>query len=197
MKRLLAILGILGLIGLGFYSGFRLSKLGHFDTHTIESKNVLLKEVKDVMKLITVEGYFSEVYDYKDYWLTDWRPFTKKALIRVKAKVSIGYDLEDIVFEADDSAKVIYITGLPKPEILSIDHDLDYYDLQEGSFNSFKAEDYNKLNARAKAFIETQVYEGELFESAQQQILDVQKVVRALADAQGWSVEFQNSSISG
>ncbi|MBK9982670.1 MAG: DUF4230 domain-containing protein [Saprospiraceae bacterium] len=45
------------------------------------------------------------------------------------------------------------ISGMPPAEILSVDHDLDYYDLSEGFFNSFSTEDYNKINADAKDFV--------------------------------------------
>ena len=58
-----------------------------------EQSQVLMEKIKTVAKLVTVEGYFSEVYDYQDYWNYDVSMFRKKALIRVKAKVSVGYDL--------------------------------------------------------------------------------------------------------
>ena len=48
-----------------------------------EQSQVLLEKVKNVYKLVTVEGHFSEVYTYEDYWAYDFSPFRKKALIRV------------------------------------------------------------------------------------------------------------------
>ena len=107
-----------------------------------ESAQVLLERVQTVAKLITVEGYFSEVYDYKDYYAYNLSPFRKKALIRVKAKVSVGYDLSRVEFETRPDEKVIIVRNLPEPEILSIDHDLDYYDISQGMFNSFSAQDH-------------------------------------------------------
>lgn len=121
------------------------------------------------MKLITVEGYFSEVYDYKDYYYADWKPFTKKALVRVQAKVSVGYDMEAVTFRADESGKTIVIENMPEPEILSLDHDIDYYDIQQGAFNTFTEDDYNKLNKGAKDFIKAQVADSPLYERAAKQ----------------------------
>ena len=190
MKYLLSIIGILALLAAGVFVGVRFGSQSWFATHETEKSTVLLQEIKDVMKLVTIEGYFSEVYDYKDYYWADWKPFSKKALIRVKAKVSIGYDLEQMTFRADGLTKTIYITGLPKPELLSIDHDLDYYDLQEGSFNSFSTEDYNTLNKRAKDFITSKVEDSELYDRAEEQISDVQAMVESMVVGQGWRVIF-------
>ena len=114
-----------------------------------EQSNVLLEKIETVAKLVSVEGFFSEIYSYKD----DWEPvpnpiyspkFSKKALIIVKAKVSVGYDLEKMSIEADHARKVIRISNIPEPEIISIEHDQKYYDMEESSFNSF-----NKFNTWA------------------------------------------------
>ena len=51
-----------------------------------EESQVLLEHIKNVTKLITVEGYFSEIYseeDTKNYYLFS---STKRVLIKVKAK---------------------------------------------------------------------------------------------------------------
>lgn len=115
-----------------------------------ENSTVLLERIKQVAKLVTVEGYFSEIYDYKDYYGYDLSFFRKKALLRVKAKVSVDYDLEKMKITALPDTRTIRINGIPPAEILSIEHDLDYYDLQEGLFNSFSPEDHSKLNANAR-----------------------------------------------
>ncbi len=94
-----------------------------------ENGVVLLERIKQVAKLITVEGYFSEIYDYQDYYGYDLSIFRKKALIRVKAKVSVGYDLEKMKVTSDAATKTIHLSGIPPAEILSIEHDLDYYDV--------------------------------------------------------------------
>ncbi|NUO03717.1 MAG: DUF4230 domain-containing protein, partial [Saprospiraceae bacterium] len=61
-----------------------------------ESASILLEKIRTVVKLTTVEGEFSEIYNYNEYsgyftWLWD-----KKALIRVHAVVSAGYDLTNL-----------------------------------------------------------------------------------------------------
>ena len=128
MKKFFWIALILLAFGLGFYlaSGTWLPSFKHYND---EQGAVLLERIEKVAKLVTVDGYFSEVYNYKDYYGYDWSIFRKKALIRVKAHVLAGYNLDQIKIDANSANHTITLSQLPKPEILSIDHDLDYYDL--------------------------------------------------------------------
>ncbi len=170
---------------------------GFFKSKKEETATVLIQSIKKVTKLIAVEGYFSEIYSYKDYYGIDMFLFQKKALIRVKAKVSMGYDLEKLKIEAKTSEKKIIIGPLPKPQILSIDHDLDYYDVTEGTFNSFNADDYNKLNKQAKDFIIGKIGESDLSKKAEEQKNDVMNTIRTMVEAVGWKVEFVTDNFSG
>jgi hypothetical protein len=156
-----------------------------------ENGVVLLERIKQVAKLITVEGYFSEIYDYQDYYGYDLSFFRKKALIRVKAKVSVGYDLEKMKVTSDVATKTIHLSGIPPAEILSIEHDLDYYDVQEGFFNEFSTEDYNKLNAKAKEFIRKKALESDLIKNATTQRNSLLETMRFMAESMGWKLEVE------
>ncbi|MBK9982671.1 MAG: DUF4230 domain-containing protein [Saprospiraceae bacterium] len=61
-----------------------------------------LEKIRTVCKLVTAEGEFSEIYSYKESKWFDVSFLSKKALIRVKAKVSVGYDLSKIKVEPDE-----------------------------------------------------------------------------------------------
>jgi hypothetical protein len=159
-----------------------------------EQSQVLLERMEKVAKLITVEGYFSEIYDYQDYWRFDWLPFQKKALLRVKAKVSVGYDLSKMHIQALPEEKRFIISDLPDPEILSIDHDVDYYDITQGVFNSFKEADYNLMNRNAKKIIEEQALKSDLMLNAEKQAADILDLIRFMVESAGWSMEFRPRS---
>lgn len=152
---------------------------------------VLLERIKQVAKLVTVEGYFSEIYDYKDYYGYDLSLFRKKALIRVKAKVSVGYDLEKMKVTSDPTTQTIRLSGIPAAEILSIEHDLDYYDVQEGFFNEFSTEDYDKLNASAKEFIRKKALESDLVKTATTQRNSLLETMRFMTESMGWKLEVE------
>ncbi len=178
-----------GIFGLGVWMTHRFYQ--KLETKEQESGQVLLEKIKTVAKMITVEGYFSEIYDYEDYWGYDLSIFKKKALLRVKAKVSAGYDLSNMTIEANSGKKKIVISNIPDPEILSIDHDVDYYDLQEGIFNNFTAEDYTKLQVSAKDFIEQKAKESDLFLAAEEQSGQMLDMIRFIVESAGWTLEFR------
>jgi len=194
-KKALIIVGLLLFFGLGVFVA------RYYFTFKVEQKveekaEVLLERVKTVAKLVTVEGYFSEIYNYKDYWGYDWPIFRKKALMRVKAKVSIGYDLGKMKIDAIEEQRKIVLSNLPKAEIISIEHDIDYYDLSQGAFNSFSEEDYNKLNKDAKEYIRAKVQESELFDQAEEQGNEMIELIRFMTESAGWTVEVRGRNLT-
>ena len=155
---------------------------------------VLLEKIKTVAKLVTVEGYFSELYNYKDYVGYDWWIFRKKAILRVQAKVSVGYDLTNLEIDVAPDEKKLIVRNIPAdPEVISIEHDIDYYDLSEGTFNVFDEKDYTQLNKDARDFIVIKAEESDLIEKARAQGVQILDVIRFMAENAGYQVEFQNA----
>jgi hypothetical protein len=155
-----------------------------------QQAQTLLERIETVAKLITVEGYFSEVYSYNDYWKYDWPGFQKKALLRVKAKVSVGYDLTKMTITVETDRKRLLVSQLPDPEILSIDHDIDYYDISEGVFNSFSEADYSRMSSNAKKIIREQALKSDLMLNAAAQGTDMLDIIRDMVESAGWRMEF-------
>lgn len=191
-RKIIIGIGLTAVLIAGFWIGRSLYRQREAETAQVQSQ-VLLERIENVAKLITVEGYFSEIYDFKDYWRFDWAPFQRKALLRVKAKVSVGYDLSKMEVKARPEEKLIVISNLPDPEILSIDHDLDYYDISEGVFTSFKAADYTRMSQGAKAAIEQQALKSDLLLSAEKQAGDLLDLMRFMVESAGWRLEFERA----
>jgi hypothetical protein len=160
----------------------------------VENASVLLEKIQTVAKLSTVEGQFSEVYNYSEYQGYFSFLWDKKVLVRVRATVSAGYDLEQMQFEADAATKTLRMSPLPPPQILSIDHNLDYYDISEGIFESFSPEDYNRINQRAKDLIREQAEKSNLLPSAQAQADKMLDLVRFMVESAGWKLEVRSAS---
>lgn len=91
------------------------------------SSTVILKEVKKVMKLVSIEGNFSELMNYSDFETIDFPGFRKKAIVKVDAKVLYGFDLERLKFDVDEEKKTMTLGVLPKPQIIAIETDISYY----------------------------------------------------------------------
>jgi len=184
--KYLFFIALLAVIALGIWKFKHL--FSPSQVNVISSKEIILERMEKVNKLITLEAYYSEVYDYKDYYYYDFSPFRKKALIRIKAKVSVGYNFENIHMEAEEESKTVTIFGIPDPEILSIDHDLDYYDLSQGTFNSFTEEDYNKMNKNAKDFIREKAQDKAVFDQAAEKKDELIEMFQWMLEAAGWKL---------
>jgi hypothetical protein len=114
--------------------------------------------------------------------------FTKKASLRVKGKVLVGYNMADIRVKADSTNRTITLSNLPHPEILSIDHDIEYRDLEESWFNTFTTADYTLLNKNAKAALREKALESRLLDEAQLEGNQMIDVIRFMTEAAGWTL---------
>ena len=185
-KRLLLAAALTGMFLLGGWLVYRFMVPKN---HPVESATVLLEKIRAVVKLTTVEGEFSEIYNYSEYsgyfsWFWD-----KKALVRVHAVVAAGYDLGNLRIEADSARRILRIGPVPEPQILSIDHSLDYYDVSTGLFTSFSPEDYNRMNQKAKDLIREQALKSNLLPAAREQAGKIFELIRFMAESTGWQVE--------
>ena len=93
------------------------------------SQAVVLKEkIRQVCKLISVEGDFAEIYHYesvKDKFF-DILLGKKKALILIDAKAHVGFNLSKITIETDENKKLLKLLHFPQPELLTIETDFKY-----------------------------------------------------------------------
>ncbi|MCB0515592.1 MAG: DUF4230 domain-containing protein [Chitinophagales bacterium] len=175
---------------LGIVLGYGLGKMKpFFSTQKQESSTVLLEKIRKVLQLVTVEASYSNIYTYKDFYGFDVSPLRKKAILKINAKVLVGYDLEKLNFTLDESNHILYLNALPQAEVLSIDPDISYYDISEGYFNSFNEAELTKLNAQAKERIRTEVHNSsDVLDSARNQAEDLLLTLQTIAQAAGWEV---------
>ncbi|MBT8184096.1 MAG: DUF4230 domain-containing protein, partial [Eudoraea sp.] len=153
---------------------------------------VLLERIKSVCKLITVEGDFAEIYKYentKERFLS-LVSSKKKALIVINAKAQIGYDLNKLMMHADEGKKKIILTNFPKPEILSIVPDLEFYDIKNGLFNTFNPDDLTALNQEAKEHIREKIPQSGLMDTAGREALEAVLLIEKLVETIGWKLDY-------
>ena len=191
MKKIKYIVILTAFILTVFFAWWMGFKSSMFKKYEQENATVILDRIEKVVKLVAVEGNISEIYDYKDYYSFDIAPFRKKALVRVNAKVSAGYDFEKMTVEVDEGSKKITIKNFPEADILSIDHNLDYYDITQGTFNKFTNADYNKINSRAKSFVAEKAKDSGLLNAAEEQKQELLEMIKFLVQGGGWSLEVE------
>ncbi len=151
---------------------------------------LLLEKIKQVCKLITVEGEFSEIFTHRDERNLFFKLLQteKKALLIVKAKVLIGFDLTKTNIEINAKTRQVKLSLFPEPEILSIDSDLEYYDVQKGIINKFSETDLTNLNKKSKDFIREKVERSHLITIAKNQANETISVIQQLIESVGWEL---------
>nr|WP_319268035.1 DUF4230 domain-containing protein [uncultured Draconibacterium sp.] len=181
-----------GITGTLYYYKNRTEKQLH------DQSVILLDKIKQVCKLITVEGEFSELYTHRDEKQLFFKLFQteKKALLIVKAKVMIGFDLTKINFDLNPQKKLVHLSRFPEPEILSIDSDLEYYDIQKGIINKINATDLTNMNKRSKEFIREKVEQSHLVQIAKNQASDTIGIVRQLIESVGWEFTAEHQKLN-
>ena len=163
--------------------------------HVEKDSKVLLEKINKVYKMVVVEGEFADIVSHKEYYGVDFPGFRKRALIKVKAKVSVGYDLNQLKVSLDQNSKTMHIANLPEPEILAIDTDLNYYDLENGMFNSFTPSELTKLQQEAKDTIKKQALNSKMMQTAREQASEMFGLITDLASESGWKVVYDNATV--
>ena len=153
---------------------------------------VILDRIKSVCKLVSVEGDFAEIYRYeniKDGFMSILSS-KKKALVVINAKAQIGYDLKKLKMTADTNRKKIVLSEFPEPEILSIEPDIQFYDVKNGLFNSFSPEDLTALNQNAKEHIRDKIPESGLIDTAKKEALQAVLLIEKIVETIGWKLDY-------
>ncbi|MEN8789308.1 MAG: DUF4230 domain-containing protein [Flavobacteriaceae bacterium] len=171
------------------YSFFRRKQRKDLTKH---QSTVLLERMKKVCQLITVEGDFAEIYKYestREHFMS-LISSKKKALIVINAKARIGFDLKRILMHADTANRKILLTNFPQPEILSIEPELEFYDIKNGLFNAFTPDDLTALNKEAKSHIQEKIPESGLMETARREAMEAVLIMEKLVETIGWKLDY-------
>ncbi|WP_394747471.1 DUF4230 domain-containing protein [Spongiimicrobium salis] len=198
MSDITAILlgGVLGAIGM--YWLFNFFRQKKEKERTEQQSVILLEKIKTVCKLISVEGDFTEIYTYentKELFLSLFSS-KKKALIVVKAKAHIGYDLKKVQIKAHPETKKVSLMHFPQPEILSVAPELQFYDIKNGLFNSFSPDDLTSLNQEVKSYITEKIPESGLMETAQREALETILIMEKIVETIGWKLDYSALALS-
>jgi len=159
---------------------------------TLHQSTVLLEKIRSVSKLVSVEGEFAEIYKYentKERFLS-LVTSKKKALIVINAKAQIGYDLKKVEITSEVDNKRIILTNFPQPEILSIEPELEFYDIKNGMFNSFSPDDLTTLNNEAKNHIREKIPDSGLMETARKEALQAVLLIESIVATIGWELDY-------
>lgn len=177
------------------YSLFRIKRRKELTEH---QSTIILEKIKSVCKLISVEGDFAEIYRYenKREHFMSLLSSKKKALIVINAKAQIGYDLKKVLMHADTDKKKIILSNFPQPEVLSIEPELEFYDIKNGFFNTFTPDDLTSLNQEAKKHVMEKIPESGLMDTARREALEAVLLIEKIVETIGWKLDYSALELS-
>ncbi|MBT0607545.1 DUF4230 domain-containing protein [Aequorivita echinoideorum] len=167
------------------------------DREQLEANTALIqREIKNVGKLIVTEGSYAQVYSYSDSrdLMFGLVPSKKGALIVVNAKATIAYDLSKVNKIVDENTRTVTITDIPEPE-LSINPNIQYYDISQQYFNQFTASDYNKIKSRIEKSLRKKIEESELRTNAENRLISELQKIYILTNSMGWTLRYNSKVV--
>lgn len=160
------------------------------------NSSIIQEQIKNVGKLVVVEGHFSQVLNYKNTRQNYLRifPANKKALVIINSKVTISYDMRLLETEVDESAKKVVIYSIPEEEV-NIYPEIEYYDISQDYFNQFTAEDYNKIKTTVHNIIKEKVDQSDLRLRAKDNFIAELQKIFILTNSMGWTLVYNDLPI--
>ncbi len=151
------------------------------ESHTV------VEGVKRVFKIVLAEGQLNEIYNYENTKkLLKFIPSTKKALVIVRARVLIGYDVKKCRWEIDEEQKRVRLLEFPKPEIFSVETDFNYYYFEDDLFNFIGRSDLQKIQELAKEQVKKAALKSGLMKIAADQM---KLLLGEVVSANHWQLE--------
>lgn len=142
--------------------------------------------VNNVLKLATVEIEVSDVLrveEVKTFVIVD---LPKSAILRVKGRVSGGFDLSrGSSVKADEAARRLRVT-LPRASILSVDPVVEWFDEQSGWLNPITPGDRTRWLAWARLSVVAAARRAGIVSKSEERAT---VLVREAAAAYGWTAE--------
>jgi hypothetical protein len=181
---------LIGAVVVGVVLYFSRSFFRKNKTH--EESVILLERIRNVSKLITVESDFSEIMHYSDAKnvLLNLVSSHKKAIVLANSKVMVGFDMKKMLLDANPDKKIVTITHFPAPQVLSIETDVEYYDVSNGLFNRFAASDLTELNKKVKENIEKKIPDSGVLATAQNKALETVRMIEQIVNTFGWKFSY-------
>lgn len=163
-----------------------------------EESSLIQEQIVQVGKLIVTEGYFSQVFTFKNSqsMFLDMIKLDKKALVVANAKATVEYDLRKLETDVDLESKTVRITKIPDP-VINIYPEIEYYDVTQDYFNQFGANDYNKIKSTVSDRLRQKIEKSDLKKDARDRLMSELVSIYQLTNTMGWTLMYQEMVIGG
>jgi len=96
--------------------------------------------------------------------------------------------------DVDEATKTVTITKIPEPE-LSINPNIEYYDVKQDYLNQFNASDYNKIKQRIEKSLRKKIEESELRTNAENRLISELSKIYILTNSMGWTLKYNQTVV--
>ena len=156
---------------------------------------LFINKIETVLKMVSVEGHYTEMLKY-DNSTFDFPGFRKKALVQVTGRVLVGYDMGKYKMNYDVENKTLNITQFPEAEILAIETNSKYFDMEQGIFNSFTKEELSNIDKKSKEAIRNKALSDHLINAAEKQKNELLMLMLDPLIADNWKIIIQGKEIT-
>ncbi|GAB3233813.1 DUF4230 domain-containing protein [Algoriphagus aestuariicola] len=167
------------------------------DKEEIKADSALIQQqILNVGKLIVTEGYYSQVFTFKNSQNLFMNLFSsdKKALVVVNAKATVEYDLRKLETEVDEANKMVILKTIPEP-VVNVYPEIEYYDVTQDYFNKFEAKDYNKIKTSVTSRIREKIEASGLKDDARERLMSELLNIYVLTKSMGWTLQYNENVI--
>jgi len=150
------------------------------------SSSPVVQAVRRIARLATVEMEIADVVRYEEVKTILVFEIPKNATLRLRGKVTGGFDLGHGFDVEGDAASHRIAVRLPAPQILSVDDRLEWFDERSGWLNPITPADRTRWTQWARAALSRAAKDAGLYEKSAAHARDL---FTDAAAAFGWTAE--------
>jgi len=150
------------------------------------SSSPVVQAVRRIARLATVEMEIADVVRYEEVKTILVFEIPKNATLRLRGKVTGGFDLGHGFDVEGDAARHRIVVRLPAPQILSVDDRLEWFDERSGWLNPITPADRTRWTQWARAALSRAAKDAGLYEKSTAHARDL---FTDAAAAFGWTAE--------
>ena len=126
----------------------------------------VVQAVRRIARLATVEMEIADVVRYEEVRTILVFDIPKNATLRLRGKVTGGFDLAHGFIVEEDAARHRILVRLPAPQILSVDDRLEWFDERSGWLNPITPADRTRWTQWARAALSRAAKDAGLYEKS-------------------------------
>lgn len=116
-------------------------------------------------------------------------------MVVVNAKAVVAYDLSNLNYQINKETKTLQITTIPEPE-LSINPNIEFYDVTQDYLNQFEADDYNTIKKKITQNLRKKIQASSLMKNAENRLISELQKLFVLTNSMGWTLVYNNEELS-